>query len=145
MKIKDIAVLDTHRLHLRDAEGELMYEVDAHGQPDETKPVVAVIYGPGTKQYRKAKADQQNRAIGLLQRKGAKQTPESIAQQTAEFLADITAELHHLDADDDDGEPLAGRDLFVAVYRDPKIGFIADQVHAAVHDWANFSRASRTN
>lgn len=140
MKASSIAVGETYTLHVKDANGEPM-----HDGGDEHKPVEIVIYGPGTKQYRKAKSDQQNRLVALLQKKGgAKQSPESRMKNDAEFLADITASMTHLEDDDEDGKPLTGRALAVAVYSNPRIGFIGEQVHEAAHDWANFSKPSLT-
>ena len=37
---------------------------------------------------------------------------------------------------------LTGRELFHAVYSDPSIGFIAEQVAKFSGDWANFSKGS---
>lgn len=143
MKASNIAVKETHTLHVKDAAGEPMYELGPDGVPDESKPVEIDIYGPGSKQYRKAKSDQQNRMVTLV-KKGTKQSVEAKAQNDAAFLADITADMRYLEEDDADGKPLRGRALYVAIYTRADIGFIADQVHAFAHDWANFSRASST-
>lgn len=141
INIKAHAAADTHTLHVRGADDEPLYD----GEGDDRKPVEIVIYGPGTRQYRKAKSDQENRIVARLQKRGATvQSPEARAREQAEFLADVTAEIRCMDYPGEDGQPLQGRDLAVAIYRDASIGFIADQVHQVAHNWANFSKALPT-
>lgn len=136
MDIKSYAVEPTSRLHLRDAADELMYDGG-----DKTKPIAVNLFGPGSKQYAKAQAAQQNRMLDKLKRKGkTEQTAEQIAQEKAEFLADCTHSFEHLEYD-----ALIGRALAVAVYADTTIGFIADQAAKHIGDWANFSKGSATN
>jgi len=133
MDIRTKAVQPTSTLHLRDAADELMYDGD--------KPVTVTIYGPGSKQFAKAQAAQQNRMLDMLKRKGkTDQTAEQKRTEQAEFLTDCTAEFGNLSYGD-----LTGAALANAVYSDIEIGFIADQVAKHIGDWANFSRPSATN
>ena len=39
----------------------------------------------------------------------------------------------------------SGRDLFEAVYAEPKLGFIIVQANKFLNDWGNFSGGSATN
>lgn len=134
MDIRTKAVSATGRLHLRDAAEELMYTADG-------KEVAVNVYGPGSKQYAKAQAAQQNRAVDMLKRKGkTDQTAEQRRQENAEFLADCTESFENVEYDG-----LTGRALAIAVYSDTTIGFIADQVAKHIGDWANFSKPSATN
>lgn len=136
MDIRQFAVEPTARLHLRDAADELMY---ADGDP--AKPIVAVVHGPGSKQYARAQAAQQNRIIDKLKRKGkTEQSADQLAAEKAEFLADCTAAFENLDYDG-----LAGAELYRAVYADTSIGFIADQVAKHMGDWSNFTKGSATS
>jgi hypothetical protein len=136
MDIRKFAVEPTSRLHLRDATDELMY---ADG--DESKPICAIVHGPGSKQYAKAQAAQQNRIIDKLKRKGkTEQSADQIAAEKAEFLADCTAGFENLEYDGLTGDALAR-----AVYGDTSIGFIADQVAKWMGDWSNFTKGSVTN
>jgi hypothetical protein len=146
MKASKIAVKDTFVHHVKDASGAPMYEPGPDGKPEETKPVEITVYGPGSKQYRKAKAEQQNRLVALVQKRGrqAKTTAESQMREGAEFLADVTHSIRYLEEDDAEGNPLTGRDLALAIYSNPALGFIADQVNEEVHRWENFSQASPT-
>lgn len=136
MDIRKFAVEPTSRLHLRDATDELMY---ADGDP--ARPIVAIVHGPGSKQYAKAQAAQQNRIIDKLKRKGkTEQSADQIAAEKAEFLADCTAGFENLDYDG-----LVGAELYRAVYGDTSIGFIADQVAKWMGDWSNFTKGSATS
>ena len=136
MDIRKFAVEPTSRLHLRDASDELMY---ADG--DQSKPIAVNLYGPGSKQYARAQAAQQNRMMDKLKRKGkTEQSAEQIAAEKAEFLSDITASWENMEYD-----ALEGDALSKAVYSDIGIGFIADQAAKHVGDWANFSMASVRN
>ena len=78
--------------------------------------------------------------LDKLKRKGkAEQTPEQIAVEKAEFLADCTETFTNLEYG-----VLTGAALAKAVYADLTIGFIADQVSRHLGDWANFSTPSTT-
>ena len=132
MDIKQFAVQPTSRIHLRDASDELMYADEG-----KTKEIAVTVYGPGSKQFAKAQAAQQNRMIDKLKRKGkTEQTAEQKAEETAEFLADCTAEFENLEYD-----KLTGRALSLAVYSDISIGFIPDQIAKVMGDWSNFIKA----
>lgn len=126
MDIKSKAVQPTSRLELRDANDELMVGVAVN------------VYGPGSKQYAAAQAQQQNRMIDKLKKKGkTEQSAEQKAAETAEFLTDITVNFEGLEYD-----KLEGRALAMAVYSDITIGFIADQVAKHCGEWSNFTKAS---
>lgn len=134
MDIRTKAVKPTGRLHLRDAADEPMFT-------PEGKEVAVNVYGPGSKQYAKAQAAQQNRMIDKMKRKGkTDQTAEQKAAEQAEFLRDCTESFEHLTYED-----LTGSALAHAVYADQSIGFIADQVAKYIGDWSNFSQPSATN
>jgi hypothetical protein len=133
MDIKKYSVAPTSRLHLRDANDELMYS-------DDGKPMAVNLYGPGSKQYAKAQAAQNNRMIDKLKRKGkSDQTAEQRASEAAEFLADCTESFENVEYD-----TLTGNALSIAVYSDVAVGFIADQVAKHIGDWANFTKPSST-
>jgi hypothetical protein len=135
MDIRKFAVEPTSRLHLRDASDELMYAGEK-----QTKPIAVNLYGPGSKQYARAQAAQQNRMIDKLKRKGkTEQTAEQKAAESSQFLADCTASFENLEYD-----ALTGDALAKAVYADLTIGFIADQIAKHIGDWSNFKKPSTT-
>jgi hypothetical protein len=136
MDIRKFAVEQTGTVELLTADNEPMF-ADEEGK----LRCKVVVYGPGSRQYAKADAAQQNRMVNRLKTKGkAKQTAEEIAEERAEFLADITKEMPNIEYD---GK--TGQELFKAVYLDRTIGFIADQVREYLGDWANFTKSSTPN
>ncbi|MCR4297508.1 MAG: hypothetical protein NUV75_01960 [Gallionella sp.] len=136
--LKKYAVAPTSRLPLRNANDELMYADGSDGKPDESKPMAVNVYGPGSKQYAKAQAAQQNRMIDKLKRKGkTDQSAEEKAREQAEFLAACTESFENITDDE-----LTGEALFKSVYTDIEVGFIAEQVGKHIGDWANFTMGS---
>ena len=134
MGIRKYAVEQTGVLELLDANDEKMVG-------DDGKPMTITLYGPGSKQYARAQAAQQNRMVDKLKKKGkTEQTAEQKTAETAEFLATCTKEFSPNIGTDYPG--LEGRDLFVAVYSDREIGFVAEQVNKFLGDWGNFTKGS---
>jgi hypothetical protein len=136
--IKKKAVAATSFLHLKDADDLPMNTEPTDGS--EPQPVGVTVYGPGSKEFQAAQTKVNNRAIARLQKRGKiEQSPEGKLKEQAEYLADITASFQNLDYD---GK--TGRELALAVYSDPSIGFVADQVAEHVKEWGNFSQTSST-
>lgn len=148
MDIRTFAVEPTKCLHLRDASDQLMYAdvdvIDDEGNKTKgkTRPIAVNLYGPGSKQYAKAKAAQNNRIIEKLKRKGKiEQTAEQSADETAEFLSGCTASWENVEY----GKITETNAVSMAVYSDEAIGFIADQVSKELNEWSNFTKPSLTN
>ena len=132
MDITQFAVSETGILHLRDANDEPMVGEDG-------QPMTITGYGPGSREYNRAQAAQQNRLIRKLQRKGkTDETAEQKIREQAEFLADCTKEFSSNIMLGD----LKGRELFLGVYQESKVGFIAEQFNRWLNDWANFKQPS---
>jgi hypothetical protein len=139
--IRKHAVEPTSRLHLRDAADAPLYADGEDGNPDPSKPMVAVLYGPGSKQYAKAVAARNNRLVDTLKKKGkTEKSAEEQARETADFLAACTHSLENVDYDGLEGEA-----KFRAVYSDTSIGFIPEQIGKHLGEWGNFKRASSTS
>lgn len=133
LNIKTKAVAATTFLHLKDSGDNAMYADDA-----KQLPVGVTIYGPGSKEFQQAQVKVNNRAVARLQKRGKfEQTVEGKLKEQAEYLADITESFQNLAYD-----KLSGRQLALAVYGDPSIGFIGDQVAEHVKEWGNFSETS---
>ena len=131
MDIRQHAVSETTVLHLRDASEELMFDGD--------KPCTVTIYGPGSKQYARAQTEQSNRLIDRMKKKGkTNQSAEEAAKEKSEFLAACTHSFQNVDYDN-----LGGDEKHKAIYSDPSIGFIADQVAKHLADWSNFTKGSQ--
>jgi hypothetical protein len=121
-------------LHLRDAGDALMYADGENGESDLNKPIRVHLFGPGSKQYAKAQAAQQNRWIERLKRKGkVDETAEEKMREEAEFLAQVTHSFENID------------DAPLDVYTDRLLSFIPKQVRAFVDETSNFTKASTTS
>lgn len=92
-------------------------------------PVVINLYGMGSKQYVNAKYKLDNanqvRSIAML-RNNKPANPDEIFKSEAEFLAAVTESIENFPV-----EPLA-------LYSNPKLGYIKTQVDKFVGDTENF-------
>lgn len=134
MDIRQLAVEETAILHLRNASDELAY-----ADEEKKKPIQIVLYGPGSKTFRAAQAKQSARIMERLRRKNKKDlSPDEEAEERAAFLSACTKSFENIVFDE-----LKGDALFKAVYTEPSLGFIADQVNAYLGDWGNFTKSSK--
>ena len=132
------AVNDTATIHVKNAAGEPLYADEAR-----EKPVQIVIYGPGSKAHGTVEARQASRALKRMQDNDGKitaPTAEERVKETAEDLAALTLRFENFEYPPANGAQ--GVELFEAVYRDQKLGFIARQVTKAIGDWGNFLSGS---
>lgn len=138
LNIRSRAAAETLFVHLHDADDSPLYADEA-----QTEAVGVTIYGPGTKQWQRAKSAQENHFVQRLARRGSKSelSADEKRKQTAEFLADVTVSWHNMSYGEGEDAP-TGRDLSIAIYTDASIGFIADQVYKAAHDWSLFTKGS---
>jgi len=106
---------------------------------DDGQALTVTLYSPGSKQYAKAQAAQQNRLLDKLKRKGkSDQTAEEKIREQAEFLAGCTKCF----SENIDYEGLTGEALSRAIYSDTSIGFVAEQVGKFLGEWGNFTKGS---
>lgn len=120
---------------------------DANDTPllgEDQKQLSITVFGPGSKEFERAAAKRQNRLIDRLKRKGkSDMSPEEQRAEQAEFLSSVTVSFNGF------GYPPAGEQtgkaLFRALYMDPSLGFITDQVQRFVGDWGNFTAGSPTS
>ena len=100
------------------------------------QPVRITVHGPGSAAYVRAESRaaqaSQARALAALRGKAGKTDLDEQRQQTAEKLAAITAGIENF--------PIPGGAL--ALYANPKLGYITAQVERFLSDWANFKPAS---
>lgn len=106
----------------------------------EGKPVAVLLYGPATDEYTRAKAamDKESatrvfRAMSQVQKKKAKGEDDDDAD--AKFLVAITAQFENF--------PYPGGTE--AIYREPRLAYIGNQVRAYVGDLGNFFAGSATS
>jgi len=143
-KLSSIAVAETSDLKLLSADdAPLFYEQDGR-----QLPTTAKLYGPGSKPYKQAQAKVSNRIGEKFQRKGKfSQSAEEREADQVELLVACTISIVGLEFDGpfEHLASLTGPDLFRAIYSEPGLGFIKDQVQAHIGDWANFTKGSATS
>lgn len=128
LNIRTRAVAETLTFDLTDAD-------DAPLVDDAGHPVRCTVYGPGSRRFQQAQQRRQDRLMEKAVRRKAMPAEEQ-ARVQAEFLADIT---ESIDVAYDD---LDGREKLIAIYSDPAVGYIRDQVERKVSDWGNFKQGS---
>lgn len=100
-------------------------------------PVAVHLYGPATDEYAAAKAAMDKEAAARVFRamganKNKKKQGEDEAETDAKFLTAITAEFENF--------PFPGGTA--AVYREPRLNYIGNQVRSHVNDLGNFFKES---
>jgi hypothetical protein len=95
-------------------------------------PVQIVLHSPGSAEFIRAEAKAnkaaQARTFAALRGKVSQESPEEYRQKVAEKLAACTIELRNF--------PIEGGP--VALYNNPKLGYITQQVEKFLSDWGNF-------
>lgn len=128
--LKTLAIAHTADMEVRDAAGEI--QRDAAG-----KALTITLYGPGSKQYQKAKhaAEQRNnnRVMARMQGSDEKLTADDKIAEQAEFLAGCTASFNGVEI-----EGCAGFEMFKEAYSDIEIGHIAEDAQKFIASRANF-------
>jgi len=140
MKIKTLAASTTAFLHLKGPDGAHLY--------DGEQPVGIELYGPGSPQFSQVEEKQSARAIARMRDNDNKVSLAPIDErrtQAADDLAALTADFRLIEHEDADGKALTGAALFTAVYADPALGWIKEQVTRFVGDWSRFTTASATS
>lgn len=136
--LKKFALVATVAHQLRDGNDEPMFADGPDGKPDESKPMIAHMFGPGTKKFANAKAAQANRNMDRYKKKGKSDlSAEDQTKDTAEFLAACTDRLENIEVD-----ALTDKALFMAVYSDLEYCFIPAQLDKLLSDTANFTAMS---
>lgn len=138
MKIKLLASAATAFLHLKSPDGTYLF--------DDGKKVGIDLYGPGSVQHSQVEERQSARAIKRMQDNDNKISLAPIDERRAEAAADLAAltlGFHHIEHEVD-GAALTGTALVTAVYSDPELGWIKEQVAKFVGDWGKFTPVSAT-
>ncbi len=137
MKILALASAAIAFLHLKSPAGEYLY--------DNGKPVGIDLFGPGSEEAQRVEARQTERAMKRMQdndNKFSMPPVETARAEATEDLVAITSGFRNIERDGEDGQPLTGVDLYRAVYSDPKLGWIKDQVEKMKRDWGKFMPGS---
>lgn len=125
--LNSLSLKDTTELHLKNPDTEeLLYADDA-----KKKPVVIVLFGTASKQYRDAITSMQNRSL----KRGKKVvSAEVMKEEGIALLVACSDSAKNLDYN---GAPLVG-EAFRDMYNDPTVSWVKDQVDAALGDVSSF-------
>ena len=103
-------------------------------------PVAVHLYGPATEEYARAKAAMEKEGAARVFRamnagKNKKKGAEEDREADAKFLTAVTASFENF--------PFPGGAF--AIYREPRLKYIGNQVQAHINDLGNFFKASKTS
>lgn len=132
MDATSLQVANSAAMHVKNAAGEPLY--------DGGKPVRILFHSPGSQAFGQVESRQSARAVKRIQDNDGKMaavTSEERLAETAQDLAAATIAFENLTYGDEQGT-----ELFVAVYADPKLGFITKQATKFLADWGNFKPGS---
>jgi hypothetical protein len=104
---------------------------------DGANPVTIEMYGPGSEQYAKAQAKieaaAQSRMFAAARGKVSKDSPAETRKINAEKFAACTKTISNFPVDP------------MALYSNPKLGYITNQAAKFIETWGNFKPASTTS
>lgn len=113
--------------------------VDEKGEPARVR-----IHSPSSKVWEAAQAARRRKSLKRVREQGGKLEAANAEDQTdkIEFLCAITEEFIGVDLPLPEGES-GSKALVRAIYSDPGLGFIRDQLDAAAQDWGAFLEACK--
>lgn len=105
------------------------------------------VHSPASKLWEQANARVRRNAAKRVRENGGKieAAAEGSTEDTVEFLCAITEEFIGVTVKLAEGEEPSAKAIAKAIYSDPQLGFIRDQVEAAARDWGSFLEASPTD
>jgi hypothetical protein len=133
MDIRKFAVSPTTDVHLKNPATDMpLYDgADEKGNPDTSKPIVIQIFGPGSKEYREAGSIATNKQI----KRGKKGlTAQVINEDRIGILVACTFGFKNFNY----GGGAFSPDTVRALYTDPEMGWVREQVEEQMGDFGNF-------
>lgn len=131
--LNTLALNDEATLHLTHPATDMpLYDTDAKGKEDETKPVEIVLKGSASKAYANA--------VDAMMKAAAKRgnrplTAQQSREQNVEFLVSLSVQANNLELD---GEALDNPDAFRKLYSDSRYDWIKTQVNDFLSGNQNF-------
>lgn len=123
-------------LQLKNADGSPMLD-------EENNPAFVRVHTLASKTYEVAQTALRRKSLKRVRENGGKM--EAVADDRddkTDFLVAVTEEFVNVALD---GVGTGAKALATAIYKDPELGFIRDQVEAAYSDWGSFTDGSATN
>lgn len=139
-------------LHFKDADGNPMFADAADGTPDTTRPMGANLFGPGSKEYIRAKEEFDAETFSALQ-KGTLKSNQPSFEQKVKFVSACTHSWVNVDVPDESTKPtepgapppmLAGEELTATIWPDPAFIFLLEQAEVFVVKSRNFTAKPAT-
>src|SRR3990167_10527421 len=132
--INSLEINETAEMPVRNAAGEKQY--------GGAKPLTITVHGPASRLYQQIKHQNEERnstrLVAKMQGKDdSSVTMEDKAEEKAEQLDSITISFNNFGSGS-----LAGHELFLSVYKNQKLGHIADDVERFVNARASFMKPS---
>lgn len=133
------AVEETAIIHIKSAQGELLY-----ADPETRQlPVQIEIYGPGSAAFGVNEARQSARETKRFNDNEMKLTSPAYEERVRETAADLAAVTKRfINFAYPPAGDATGADLYAAVYADTKLGFIVRQIQQKLKDWSAFRPGS---
>ena len=128
MDISSLNIPETVRVHIEFPGSGKLYADDA-----KTQPVVIEMYGPSTDQFLQEKRRAARVFRNAAMKKGKVDDIDPIEEEVKR-LCNLTASVSGLTYK---GE-IISRDTVVKVYRDPKMGWLKEQVAERIAGWDSF-------
>lgn len=137
-------------LHFKDAESAPMFADAADGTPDATRPMGVNLYGPGSKEYIRAKEEFDAETFSALQ-KGTLKSNQPSFEQKVKFVSACTHSWVNVDVPDDavlkdeKGMTLSPDEALTAtIWPDPAFIFLLEQAEVFVVKSRNFTAKPAT-
>lgn len=144
MSLKAKKLNPTSFLHFKDAEGQLMYADLPDGTPDTARPIGVNLYGPGSREYIKAREEFDSDTFMRMQAGTLKSNQPEHAQKV-KFLSACTHSWVNVDVPDESegaapGAMLSGDALTAAIWPDPGFVYLVDQAELYIVKNRNFTQ-----
>lgn len=125
-------------VRVKNADGSLMTDEKGEG-------AYARMHSPASKVWETANAARRRKTMKRVRENGGKiEAANDDADDVLEFLCAVTEEFVNLSVPLPEGETGA-KALVRAIYTDPQLGFIRDQMDTDSHDWGVFMSGSTSN
>lgn len=134
--ITSMRVAEVSDLPVKRADGTIMM------QEDGKTPVTATTFGPGTKIWQVANAAMNRASIKRTREANGKweASVDNTEEDQAKFLCAIVKRFNGLDYPGVDGD----KPTVEAVFADPLLGYIRDNLITDTRNWENFMKASQS-
>ena len=137
-------------MHLKKADGTLMYATGDDGNPDPDRPCRVWLHGPASSKMAEERRRLERDVMEAMADAGKKKQKASAdsflsAERKAKFLVAITDRWENVTFTNEDGSMVAPEGLSARIYNDAQLGYIIDDADRFSQSWANFMPGSPTN